>query len=392
MNGYDLRDREESEDEVGWAPKYTLLKQELSEMIVTSEFICPGTPKRYNDPENYHALIQMDVESQITHTIFGTTANPIAVVKLRSFTECCTPFSCDSSWGNVFMMCKTCHEMEKRNVKRADQLASMYARKCDEEYKQQRNESAKRHRQEKQVQAARRMKIVTEEAQAVIEEEKSGFSPVGSISSFPASFTEDVLAIAAAKGTTAMTTKETPAESSPTTKVEDVVAIVVKGDKAISAPIESFPAIPASSNSLAHVKELGDWIAKAKKVLRIPDLKEICTANNLMVSGSKDELLFRIMKCKYHGAPGKCPKCQYSKLQFEYDEESMCGLPKNVVCKHMKGMGRSCGYVLASTDPRFAARHTHALVDAAGLLDRQQLSVGSITLTVPAPVIAPAPG
>ena len=111
-----------------------------------------------------------------------------------------------------------------------------------------------------------------------------------------------------------------------------------------AAPLAPPPAAPAALTQTQRIEaELTAWIKQVKTHLKVSDLKELCRANSLMVSGCKNELLFRVMKCRYHGSPGACPACRNGKLEFDYGGlEHILATPVSVRCKHMIGQGNFC--------------------------------------------------
>jgi hypothetical protein len=68
--------------------------------------------------------------------------------------------------------------------------------------------------------------------------------------------------------------------------------------------------------SLAEI-ELSNFMETIEKCT-LPQLKSLYSVNKLMVSGTKSQLLERLVRCRRHGGPGVCPKCDQPKLKFEY--------------------------------------------------------------------------
>ena len=64
--------------------------------------------------------------------------------------------------------------------------------------------------------------------------------------------------------------------------------------------------------------ELSAWLARVTKEVDVSDLRKLCSANCLMTSGTKKELLARLVKCRYHGSPGRCSVCLQAKLEYIY--------------------------------------------------------------------------
>ena len=99
----------------------------------------------------------------------------------------------------------------------------------------------------------------------------------------------------------------------------------------------------------------GDQACLAK--LTVSALKRVCAANALLVSGTKPQLCERLVGCRRHGRHAdKCPMCKHAKFELCYDSEAAAPTdpsafpqPNMVKCKHMKGMGRPCGYAASIT-------------------------------------------
>ena len=83
----------------------------------------------------------------------------------------------------------------------------------------------------------------------------------------------------------------------------------------------------------------------------LSEIKELCKINHIMVSDTKANLVFKLIKCQIHGSAGCCPVCEYPTLELEYlDEMDLLSLPITVVCKHMTGVGRKCRHGRTSID------------------------------------------
>mmetsp|Transcript_4356 Transcript_4356/g.7054 ORF Transcript_4356/g.7054 Transcript_4356/m.7054 type:complete len:381 (+) Transcript_4356:230-1372(+) len=116
--------------------------------------------------------------------------------------------------------------------------------------------------------------------------------------------------------------------ASPTTATADPMS-----------PISETPTVPPDAS---RVDLLLVWQKKLQK-LRCKELGELCTANHLMKTGSKDELVMRITKCKFHGAPGEaCPRCRYSTWLYNYPNDEAETMPDKIVCRHYRGQGKPC--------------------------------------------------
>jgi hypothetical protein len=99
----------------------------------------------------------------------------------------------------------------------------------------------------------------------------------------------------------------------------------------------------SEGKSLAEI-ELNNFM-KAIEKCTLPQLKALCFVNKLMVSGTKSQLLERLVRCRRHGGPGVCPKCDQPKLKFEYPYPStdVMALPNKVSCA--KGIMFIYGYI-----------------------------------------------
>ena len=134
----------------------------------------------------------------------------------------------------------------------------------------------------------------------------------------------------------------------------------------------------ASSSSGNSLKEWMDSIS----TLKVTDLKSLCRVNHLMVSGNKTELLLRLVKCRWHGGPGKCSRCQQSKFQFVYVNDDFKTVPNKIICKHYRAMGRKCGFQLDLKgqywiNPTFQ-RYAVPLKDTADrILQSRNIAIGS---------------
>ena len=105
--------------------------------------------------------------------------------------------------------------------------------------------------------------------------------------------------------------------------------------------------------------------AQLVKRLKVAELKRVCAANQLLVSGSKGALEERILGCKKHGRLGSsCPLCAHSKLELRYAPNSPAE-PHAIQCRHMKGMGRPCPFQRTFTPATKATVLAGQLVDSA---------------------------
>jgi len=159
--------------------------------------------------------------------------------------------------------------------------------------------------------------------------------------------------------------KESVATASPSPAIEDNVN---EGN-----------AINVICEEASTVIELSTWMDNVKTCCKLTELKELCIQNNLMVSGTKDELLLRLARCKNHGSPGACPTCKKSKLKFDYEDSNILSLPTRVTCCHMHGISQPCSYSIRKLSEDYRIRH-HALPfrdTPSGLLASNVESAGS---------------
>jgi hypothetical protein len=115
-------------------------------------------------------------------------------------------------------------------------------------------------------------------------------------------------------------------------------AILAQGPSISTAPSN---VQVARAISPEQIVELSDFSTKLRHG-SVEQLKSLCRVNSLLVSGTKDELIFRLTKCKRHGSPGTCPRCKRPKLVFEYAANSVEALPTKVECHHRSGPMTKC--------------------------------------------------
>jgi hypothetical protein len=95
--------------------------------------------------------------------------------------------------------------------------------------------------------------------------------------------------------------------------------------------------------------------AELLQKMKVPLLKILCDKNNQMRSGSKKQLVWRVLAVKMYGHAGLCPKCngginRANSLQVSFD-----GLkPQTLICKHTTCKGR-CKYAQEITAGNQAA-------------------------------------
>lgn len=82
--------------------------------------------------------------------------------------------------------------------------------------------------------------------------------------------------------------------------------------------------------------------AEDLRTLKADALKRLCEANEVMVSGTKEALIARLVNVKLHGRPGKCPFCHRGKIDFVFRSKEVAGEPIGVECRHMRGQGAKC--------------------------------------------------
>ena len=134
----------------------------------------------------------------------------------------------------------------------------------------------------------------------------------------------------------------------------------------------------------AELSEMKRFVELAKKHCKVPELKALCRANHLMLSGTKPELLLRLAHCKRHGGPGKCPSCRHPRLRFEYEDVTdLMALPIRINCSYVYQANKvRCRYVhsIQTLDSESKRMRSVPLVDtSAGTLAMAGLSAGSQT-------------
>lgn len=95
---------------------------------------------------------------------------------------------------------------------------------------------------------------------------------------------------------------------------------IIKKSKTITEPSEEKS--PAETDLIS-------WM-KAIEKCTLEQLKSLCKANNLAVSGTKIEVVERLVRCKRHGSSGVCPECNCARLKFEYPSDGIMALPNKV--------------------------------------------------------------
>ena len=104
-------------------------------------------------------------------------------------------------------------------------------------------------------------------------------------------------------------------------------------DAAASASTSSGLQAPAGADDVQASAGAGEVQRFGR--LKIPELKRVCAATQLLVSGSKPQLIERVLGCKTHGRLGSvCSYCKHSKLELIYAPDSH-GELHAVKCKHM---------------------------------------------------------
>mmetsp|Transcript_24693 Transcript_24693/g.41176 ORF Transcript_24693/g.41176 Transcript_24693/m.41176 type:complete len:364 (+) Transcript_24693:59-1150(+) len=121
-------------------------------------------------------------------------------------------------------------------------------------------------------------------------------------------------------------------------KLIDAGSPEARGD---TDPMSSTPSLRKT-----HAELLLKWADTLKHRCKKPDLEKLCVANHMKMSGSKDELVWRLTKGKVHGVPLEaCPMCRWSKWDYVYPNDEPETFPTMIICKHMRGPGDSCGFL-----------------------------------------------
>jgi len=76
--------------------------------------------------------------------------------------------------------------------------------------------------------------------------------------------------------------------------------------------------------------------------LKAPQLSELCSANAMLKTGKKDQLIERLVGVWRFGSLAECPSCKKGPLEMQYKDGN--SEPVAIKCKHMRGQGRPCGF------------------------------------------------
>uniref|UniRef100_A0A0G4FI60 SAP domain-containing protein n=1 Tax=Chromera velia CCMP2878 TaxID=1169474 RepID=A0A0G4FI60_9ALVE len=142
------------------------------------------------------------------------------------------------------------------------------------------------------------------------------------------------------------------------------------------------------ASEAAKESEGGEGVIVKLGKLRLPRLKALCQANSVLLGGSKDQLVERLLSVYRYGNLRCCPKCGSRKFEFQHDGESPT--PFALRCKHMKGMGRHCGFEQTLSKLTAKLRDTTEK-DLAGVGIQLSESDDVVAPGPPAAAAAPAP-
>ena len=78
---------------------------------------------------------------------------------------------------------------------------------------------------------------------------------------------------------------------------------------------------------------LEDFVSKVRRLKQL-QLKKLCVANDLMVTGTKSELIGRLAQCLLYGHSGKCRYCRKSRMKLVFENPNSCE-PTHVQCTYM---------------------------------------------------------
>ena len=245
------------------------------------------------------------------HEVVATSSMPKMKVISKEYVETLTPFDCSRDWHIISEQCESCFDSDKK-------FKSDYNRLKSQPYREKSYHNAKINRQKRKLESQNVLKTLDE-------------------ASSPSKQSKSLHMVSPSKPETIESNEE---------DLEMDNEILVTMDPAI--------------------EEMKKFKEKLKK-LKLEQLKQICRKNHLMVSGTKDEILLRILKCKLHGGAGPCPRCGYSKLKFEYPDNDIMSYPIKIKCRHMKKMYDNCPFSLELKKDYatniFTAKYSRPLVD-----------------------------
>lgn len=123
--------------------------------------------------------------------------------------------------------------------------------------------------------------------------------------------------------------------------------------------------------------EVEDFKTKLALLKLDPQLRSLCKANHLMISGSKLQLTERLVMCRMHGHAGPCPNCGKSMIELVYGDASAPTEPTAVRCKNPKLRGQCrFGQKPLTADTRAALLPRKLVDDDAGALASVGVDVG----------------
>ena len=106
--------------------------------------------------------------------------------------------------------------------------------------------------------------------------------------------------------------------------------------------------------------------AQLVHVRRLAALQRLCTANDLLTSGNKYELLTRLVNAEKHGRAEPCPRCASNLHLVCTPSELQPNEVTQLVCRHWNYRGgKPCGYKVDITPQNKASLLCLPLVDSA---------------------------
>mmetsp|Transcript_94742 Transcript_94742/g.210642 ORF Transcript_94742/g.210642 Transcript_94742/m.210642 type:complete len:287 (-) Transcript_94742:58-918(-) len=76
--------------------------------------------------------------------------------------------------------------------------------------------------------------------------------------------------------------------------------------------------------------------------LKVPQLSALCSANAVLKTGKKEQLMERLVGVRRFGSLSQCPSCKQGPLELQY--WGGVSTPRAIKCKNMRGKGRPCGF------------------------------------------------
>ena len=106
--------------------------------------------------------------------------------------------------------------------------------------------------------------------------------------------------------------------------------------------------------------------AQLVHVRRLAALQRLCTANDLLTSGNKYELLTRLVNAEKHGRAEPCPRCASNLHLVCTPSDLQPNEVTKLVCRHWNYRGgKPCGYKVDITPQNKASLLCLPLVDSA---------------------------